>query len=62
MMGMHIDKSFSFDGPKTVQAIAINRNLLFIDGFKHGYPDANIELINGQWVVKTIAGEFVMEE
>lgn len=61
MIGMHIDKSFSFGGPKTVQAIAINRNLLFIDGFKYGYPDASIELINGQWVVKTIAGEFITE-
>ena len=61
MEGMHIDKKFSYDGPKTVEAIGINNNLLFIDGFKYGYPDAQIELIDGQWVVQTIAGEFILE-
>jgi len=61
MVGMHIDKKFSYDGPKTVEAIGINNSLLFIDGFRYGYPDAQIELIDGQWVVQTIAGEFILE-
>ncbi|MFO8023406.1 MAG: serine hydrolase domain-containing protein [Perlabentimonas sp.] len=61
MIGMHIDKTFSFGGPKTVQAIPISNDLLFIDGFKHGYPDAFIERINDQWVVDTVVGEFIMK-
>lgn len=61
MKGMHIDKSFSYGGPKTIEAIGINNKLIFIDGFKHGYPDAHIELIDSKWVVKTIAGEFIMK-
>ncbi|MFP4557382.1 MAG: serine hydrolase domain-containing protein [Bacteroidales bacterium] len=61
MMGMHIDKTFSFGGPKKVQAIPISNDLLFIDGFKHGYPDAYIERVNDQWVVKTVVGEFIMK-
>lgn len=61
MKGMHIDQSFSFGGPKTVEAISINDKLLFIDGFKYGYPDASIEWIDGRWIVKTVAGELNLE-
>jgi CubicO group peptidase (beta-lactamase class C family) len=61
MQGMHIDKNFSFNGPKSIEAIGINNSLLFIDGFRYGYPDAQIELIDGQWVVQTIAGDFILE-
>ena len=45
MQGMHIDKNFSFDGPKAVSARAVDNTLVFIDGFKHGYPDALFESI-----------------
>ncbi|MBN1462854.1 MAG: serine hydrolase [Paludibacteraceae bacterium] len=61
MKGMHIDQSFSYGGPKTVQAIPISDNLLFIDGFRHGYPDAQIVKMNGQWVVKTLLGEYLIK-
>lgn len=62
MKGMHIDQSFSFGGPKTVQAIPISHNLLFVDGFRHGYPDAQIGLINEQWVLKTMDGKYLINK
>jgi CubicO group peptidase (beta-lactamase class C family) len=62
MIGMHIDKSFSYGGPKTVAAIGINEKLLFIDGFKYGYPDATIEKREKGWVLKTVTEEFLIED
>ena len=53
MMGMHIDQSFSFGGPKVVEAVIINENRIFIDGFKYGYPDACILKQDNQWVLQT---------
>lgn len=58
MRGMHIDQQFSFSGPQTVEATAIDGNLIFLDGFQYNYPDFRIERIDGQWVFCTSAGDF----
>ncbi|PKP39106.1 MAG: hypothetical protein CVT98_03255 [Bacteroidetes bacterium HGW-Bacteroidetes-15] len=61
MMGMHIDKSFSFGGPKTVEAIGVSNKLIFIDGFKYGYPDASIIKKENGWLLQTETAEFLIE-
>lgn len=40
--GMFTDKSFSFNGPETISCVIIDKNRVFIDGFKYGYPDGLI--------------------
>jgi CubicO group peptidase (beta-lactamase class C family) len=61
MAGMHIDQSFSFGGPTEVEALVINDSLIFIDGFRYGYPDTIIHKQGDRWVLKTQSAEFVME-
>jgi CubicO group peptidase (beta-lactamase class C family) len=58
--GMHIDQQFAFNGPKQIEANIISNNHIFIDGFKHGYPDANIYKIDGKWVLHTHGREIVL--
>lgn len=60
LRGIHIDQSFSSNGPGLVQALMIDNNLLFVDGFKHGYPDAKIELVDGRLVLRTVAGDLLL--
>jgi len=61
MRGMHIDQQFSFNGPQTVEATAIDSNLIFLDGFRYKYPDFRIERMDGQWVFIAPSGAFPLE-
>jgi hypothetical protein len=61
MAGMHIDQSFSFGGPTEVEGLIINDSLIFIDGFRYGYPDTFIHKQGEHWVLKTQSAEFVIE-
>jgi CubicO group peptidase (beta-lactamase class C family) len=60
MQGMHIDQSFSFNGPDTLWAIPINNNHLFIDGFRYGHSDVHIVKENEKWLIKVPAGDIEM--
>ncbi|NHB67170.1 serine hydrolase domain-containing protein [Perlabentimonas gracilis] len=61
MMGMHIDQSFSFGGPIQVEAKVIDDKMLFVDGFKYGYPDAYIIQKEGNWILKTETAELEID-
>ncbi len=61
MMGMHIDQSFSFGGPLAVEAMVIDSALIFIDGFRNGYPDAYITRRDGDWVLETEVAKLRIE-
>lgn len=61
MMGMHIDQSFSYGGPVEVNATVIDSTLVFIDGFKYGYPDASFKKKEGKWVLQTQTADFIIE-
>jgi|GEM_PF-1381162 len=60
--GMHIDRNFSFGGPRRVEASIIDQNTLFVDGFRYGYPDAHIINDGEGWVFKTHLGELKIED
>ena len=62
MMGMHIDPSFSFGGPLEVEATIIDSKLVFIDGFKYGYPDAYVIQKEGRWYLKTSSAELLLKK
>lgn len=59
--GMHIDRNFSFGGPRTVEATIIDHKNLFVDGFRYGYPDAHIIHDGEGWVFRTHLGELEIE-
>lgn len=59
--GMHIDQTFSYNNPQSVESIIFDENTIFIDGFKYGYSDAFIIKEDEQWVFKTNLGELVIE-
>lgn len=40
--GMFTDKTFTFNGPKTIEGIRCRKHLYFIDGFKYNHPDGII--------------------
>lgn len=61
MIGMHIDQSFSFGNPAEVEAIIIDEQMIFIDGFKYGYPDVFIIKNEEEWVLKTPSAAFVVK-
>jgi hypothetical protein len=61
MAGMNIDQCFSFGGPAEVDTTIINDSLIFIDGFRYGYPDASIYKQGNHWVLKTQSAEIIIE-
>ncbi|MFN3556663.1 MAG: serine hydrolase [Bacteroidales bacterium] len=58
MRGMHIDQQFSYNGPQNLEATVIDGNLIFVDGFRYNYPDFRMERMEGQWMFRTLAGDF----
>ncbi len=60
--GIHLDPSFSFQGPREVLARAIADDHLFIDGFALGYPDLHIRRDRGRWVFKAGLAELPLDE
>ncbi|TVQ28079.1 MAG: class A beta-lactamase-related serine hydrolase [Spirochaetaceae bacterium] len=59
--GMQIDQSFSVNGPRTVRALAIDDQTLFVDGFALGYPDLTIAYDNDRWVLRHPVGDLTIE-
>ncbi len=57
---MHIDQTFSYKGPQSVESMIIDENTILIDGFKYGYSHAFIIKEDEQWVFKTNLGELVI--
>ncbi len=59
--GMHIDRNFSFGGPRTVETTIIDHKTLFVDGFRYRYPDAYIVNERDGWLLRTHLGELALE-
>lgn len=59
--GMHIDRNFSFGGPRTVETNIIDHKTLFVDGFRYGYPDVYIVNEGDGWLLRTHLGELALE-
>ena len=59
--GMQIDQSFSWEGPTTIRALAIDERKLFVDGFAIGYPDLTIVSEHDRWILRHPAGDLTIE-
>lgn len=56
--GIQLDPLFSSEGPSEVNAVTISPDRLFVDGFRHGYPDLHLTRREGEWMIALPGAEF----